>query len=68
MEWIRLSVGTADTEAERVVRNRDITPFLFIVLSTALSSWITFAPDNLWLGRDVSVRLDSTCKVVHRSS
>jgi len=39
------------------VRNRDITPFLFILLITALSSWIAFAPDNLWLGRDVSVRL-----------
>lgn len=39
------------------MRNRDITPFLFILLITALSSWITFAPDNVWLGRDVSVRL-----------
>jgi preprotein translocase subunit SecD len=39
------------------VRNREIVPFLFIMLITALCAWIAFAPDNTWLGRDVSVRL-----------
>lgn len=39
------------------MRNREIVPFLFILLITALCGWISFAPDNTWLGRDVSVRL-----------
>ena len=39
------------------MRNREIVPFLFIMLITALCAWIAFAPDNTWLGRDVSVRL-----------
>lgn len=39
------------------MRNREIVPFLFIILITALCGWISFAPDNTWLGRDVSVRL-----------
>jgi preprotein translocase subunit SecD len=39
------------------VRNREIVPFLFIMLITGLCAWIAFAPDNTWLGRDVSVRL-----------
>lgn len=39
------------------MRNRELVPFLFIVLITALCGWIAFAPDNTWLGRDVSVRL-----------
>jgi len=39
------------------VRNRELVPFIFILLLTALSAWVSFAPDNTWLGRDVSVRL-----------
>jgi preprotein translocase subunit SecD len=39
------------------VRNREAVPLLFILLLTALCTWISFAPDNTWLGRDVSVRL-----------
>jgi preprotein translocase subunit SecD len=39
------------------VRNREIVPFIFIALITGLCAWISFAPDNTWLGRDVSVRL-----------
>lgn len=39
------------------MRNREVVPLLFIILLTALCSWISFAPDNTWLGRDVSVRL-----------
>lgn len=39
------------------MRNREAVPLLFILLLTALCTWISFAPDNTWLGRDVSVRL-----------
>lgn len=39
------------------MRNRELVPFIFILLLTALSAWVSFAPDNTWLGRDVSVRL-----------
>ncbi len=39
------------------MRNREIVPFIFIALITGLCAWISFAPDNTWLGRDVSVRL-----------
>ena len=39
------------------MRNREVAPMLFILLMTALCSWIAFAPGDTWLGRDVSVRL-----------
>ena len=39
------------------MRDREVVPLLFILLLTAVCSWISFAPDNTWLGRDVSVRL-----------
>jgi preprotein translocase subunit SecD len=39
------------------VRNREATLLLLILMVTALALWIDFAPDNTWLGRDVSTRL-----------
>lgn len=39
------------------MRNRETVPFIFIILVTALSAWIAFAPGGQWLGRDVNVRL-----------
>lgn len=39
------------------MRNREATFLILIVLLTALAVWIDFAPNNSWLGRDVSTRL-----------
>lgn len=42
---------------KNIVRNREVAPMIFILLLTIVCSWITFAPEDTWLGRDVSVRL-----------
>ncbi len=39
------------------MRSRDVTFLVLILIITGLSLWIVFAPNNLWLGRDVSTRL-----------
>jgi preprotein translocase subunit SecD len=39
------------------VRSRDLYWLLFIVLLTGLALWISFAPNNTFLSRDVSTRL-----------
>ncbi len=44
-------------EKRATVRNRDIYSLLFIVVLTGLAIWINFAPNNSFLGRDVSTRL-----------
>jgi preprotein translocase subunit SecD len=39
------------------VRSREATFLVLILIVSALALWIDFAPDNLWLGRDVRTRL-----------
>jgi preprotein translocase subunit SecD len=39
------------------VRNREATFFILILIITGLALWIGFAPDDNWLGRNVSTRL-----------
>lgn len=39
------------------MRSRDIYSFLLIVILTGLALWIDFAPNDSFLGRDVSTRL-----------
>jgi len=39
------------------VRSREATFLVLILIVIALALWIDFAPDNLWLGRDVRTRL-----------
>jgi preprotein translocase subunit SecD len=39
------------------VRSREATLLVLILIVTGLALWIDFAPDNRWLGRDVSTRL-----------
>lgn len=39
------------------MRTRDIYTLIFVLLLTGLALWINFAPNNTWLGRDVSTRL-----------
>ncbi len=39
------------------MRNRELYSLLFIMLLTAVSLWINFAPNYIFLGRDVSPRL-----------
>jgi protein-export membrane protein, SecD/SecF family len=40
-----------------VVRNRNLYLLILILIVTGLSLWIDFAPNDNWLGRDVSTRL-----------
>ena len=44
-------------EAGTAVRNREAIALILILFLTGLALWINFAPDNTWLGRDVSTRL-----------
>lgn len=44
-------------EADTVVRNRNTVALILMLFLTAVALWINFAPDNTWLGRDVSTRL-----------
>ncbi len=39
------------------MRSRELYSLLFIMLLTAITLWINFAPNNTFLGRDVSPRL-----------
>jgi preprotein translocase subunit SecD len=39
------------------VRNREVISLILILIVAGLASWIVFAPDNRWIGRDVSIRL-----------
>lgn len=39
------------------MRSREIYWLILILLLTGLASWINFAPENQFLGRDVSIRL-----------
>jgi preprotein translocase subunit SecD len=41
----------------QAVRNREAISLILILIVSALALWINFAPDNRWLGRDVSTRL-----------
>ncbi|KAB8142669.1 protein translocase subunit SecD [Chloroflexia bacterium SDU3-3] len=39
------------------MRNRNVITLILILVVAGLAIWIDFAPDNTWLGRDVSTRL-----------
>ncbi|MBC8163299.1 MAG: protein translocase subunit SecD, partial [Roseiflexaceae bacterium] len=39
------------------MRNRDTIALVFILLIAGLALWVNFAPDNTFLGRDVTTRL-----------
>jgi preprotein translocase subunit SecD len=40
-----------------IVRSRDATFLVFVLIIVGLALWIVFAPNNQWFGRDVSTRL-----------
>lgn len=49
--------GECRKEQDAAVRNRDIYALLLIIILTGLALWIDFAPNDLFLGRDVHTRL-----------